>query len=429
MLQGEAETDDYVAKVLFFGGAGAALLVMVTLLLSVRVRRSIVRPIRALAAQATSVARHDLPEAVDAVAELPADAAVPRSAGLRGRPATTSSASSPTASTPCRTPPSTSPPSRPAPVAWSRRTSSTSPAATRTCSVARSGFISTLEQSERDPGEPGQPVPHRPPDHAHAPQRAVAARAGRRRADPPVGAARGRRRRRARRALRGGELRPGRARRTRRRSAVTGSDRRRGRRTCSPNCWRTPPASRRRRPPVTVVGRAVPDGHQLAIFDYGLGMTTEDMAAANERLNQVSSFDRESSKMLGFQVVARLAARHDIKVMLTTTPGGSGVTADRAPAQERSSRVGRGSPTDPETTARLADAARGVGVAVTQPLPIVADDRIEPMSLASLESSLSHRRRRTPWRRCAPRRPPDHCRSMPHRARATATWRRRWPSR
>ena len=78
---------------------------------------------------------------------------------------------------------------------------------------------------------------------------------------------------------------------------------------------------------VTVVGRAVPDGHQLAIFDYGLGMTTEELADANRRLNQVSSFDRESSKMLGFQVVARLAARHDIKVMLTTTPGGSGVTA------------------------------------------------------------------------------------------------------
>jgi signal transduction histidine kinase len=78
---------------------------------------------------------------------------------------------------------------------------------------------------------------------------------------------------------------------------------------------------------VTVVGRAVPDGHQLAIFDYGLGMTADELADANRRLNQVSSFDRESNKMLGFQVVARLAARHDIKVMLTTTPGGSGVTA------------------------------------------------------------------------------------------------------
>jgi len=78
---------------------------------------------------------------------------------------------------------------------------------------------------------------------------------------------------------------------------------------------------------VTVVGRAVPDGHQLAIFDYGLGMSAEDLADANRRLNQVSSFDRESNKMLGFQVVARLAARHQVKVMLTTTPGGTGVTA------------------------------------------------------------------------------------------------------
>jgi hypothetical protein len=78
---------------------------------------------------------------------------------------------------------------------------------------------------------------------------------------------------------------------------------------------------------VTVVGRAVPDGHQLAIFDYGLGMSPEDLAEANRRLNQVAAFDRESNKMLGFQVVARLAARHQVKVMLTTTPGGTGVTA------------------------------------------------------------------------------------------------------
>lgn len=84
----------------------------------------------------------------------------------------------------------------------------------------------------------------------------------------------------------------------------------------------SPPTS-----PVTVVGRAVPDGHQLAIFDYGLGMTAEDLADANRRLNSVSSFDRESNKMLGFQVISRLAARYDIKVMLTTTPGGNGVTA------------------------------------------------------------------------------------------------------
>lgn len=84
----------------------------------------------------------------------------------------------------------------------------------------------------------------------------------------------------------------------------------------------SPPTS-----PVTVVGRAVPDGHQLAIFDYGLGMTPEELADANRRMGEVAAFDRETTKMLGFQVVARLADRHGIKVMLTTTPGGSGVTA------------------------------------------------------------------------------------------------------
>ena len=78
---------------------------------------------------------------------------------------------------------------------------------------------------------------------------------------------------------------------------------------------------------VSVAGRTVADGHQLAIFDYGLGMAPDELLAANRRLNQVAAFDRESNKLLGFQVVARLAARHDIKVMLTTTPGGQGVTA------------------------------------------------------------------------------------------------------
>jgi hypothetical protein len=48
---------------------------------------------------------------------------------------------------------------------------------------------------------------------------------------------------------------------------------------------------------------------------------------ANSRLSRVTAFDQESSRMLGFHVVSRLAARHGIKVMLTATPGGRGTTA------------------------------------------------------------------------------------------------------
>jgi hypothetical protein len=121
----------------------------------------------------------------------------------------------------------------------------------------------------------------------------------------------------------------------------------------------SPPSS-----PVTVVGRSVPDGHQLAIFDYGIGMTHEELAEANHRLNQVSSFDRDNNKMLGFQVVSRLAARHGVSVMLTTTPGGTGVTAivrlPRALMEARSAR--------PDES-RIADLP-AAGEQLTAPLPV-----------------------------------------------------------
>ncbi|MFM2077275.1 MAG: hypothetical protein RJA49_1165 [Actinomycetota bacterium] len=380
VLQGEAETDDYVARVLLFGGAGAALLVMLTLLLSVRVRRSIVRPIRALAAQATSVARHDLPEAVDAVAELPADAAVPRLPAfevasddelgdLAASFNSVQDAAVDLAAEQART----------------RRVVSEN-----LVNIARRnqnllgrtlGFITTLEQGERDPEVLDNLFRI---DHLTTRMRrnaqsllVLAGAEPTRLWAPPVAVGDV-----VRAALSEvenygqveigdiGDI------------AVNGS--------IAPEVSHllaellenatsfSPPTTT-----VTVVGRTVPDGHQLAIFDYGLGMTEADMAAANARLNQVSSIDRDSSKMLGFQVVARLAARHDIKVMLTTTPGGSGVTAVvRLP---KSILEVAGS--DHPETMPLADLPEA-SARLTQPLPIVPMT-IEPMSLASLESSLS----------------------------------------
>ncbi|HUC32288.1 MAG TPA: ATP-binding protein [Ilumatobacteraceae bacterium] len=78
---------------------------------------------------------------------------------------------------------------------------------------------------------------------------------------------------------------------------------------------------------VTVVGRPVPDGHQLAIFDYGAGMTSEELSTANARLNHELGAEADLGGTVGFAVVARLADRHGMKVMLTTTPGGRGTTA------------------------------------------------------------------------------------------------------
>lgn len=84
----------------------------------------------------------------------------------------------------------------------------------------------------------------------------------------------------------------------------------------------SPPTTR-----VMVVGRAFVDGHQLAIVDYGIGMAAGEIVEANATLGRRSDFDTASSKMLGFQVVARIAARHGVQVLLAQTAGATGITA------------------------------------------------------------------------------------------------------
>ena len=84
----------------------------------------------------------------------------------------------------------------------------------------------------------------------------------------------------------------------------------------------SPPSS-----PVMVVGRSLADGHQLAIIDYGIGMSLNELEEANVALHRQVDFAQTSSRMLGFQVVARIAARLNINVVLAQTAGATGVTA------------------------------------------------------------------------------------------------------
>jgi signal transduction histidine kinase len=72
--------------------------------------------------------------------------------------------------------------------------------------------------------------------------------------------------------------------------------------------------------------RSDPGGHVITVEDWGIGMTTADLAAANVLLADPPEVDLSVSQRLGFHVVARLAARHRITVTLADTPG-SGVTA------------------------------------------------------------------------------------------------------
>ena len=320
----ENSTDDYVGNVILFAGLGTFALLVLTLLLSGMVRRSIIQPIRQLAAQAKSVANKDLPDVVQTVQDLPPDSPIPHlpafDIGTRDELADLGSSFNSVQDAAVELA---------AEQAIARRIVSEN-----LVNIARRnqnllgrtlGFISTLEQGERDPEVLDNLFRL---DHLTT---------------------RMRRNAQSLLVLAGAEP-------TRLWSpAVSVGDVVRAALSEVENYGQveladlgdigvqgqvasevahllaellenatsfSPPTSA-----VTVVGRAVPDGHQLAIFDYGLGMTAGELAEANRRLNQVSSFDRESNKMLGFQVVARLAARHDVKVMLTTTPGGTGVTA------------------------------------------------------------------------------------------------------
>jgi len=320
----ETSTDDYVGKVILFAGLATLVLLAVTLLLSGMVRRSIIRPIRRLAAQAKSLATKDLPEVVQSVQDLPPDSPVPHLAtfdvGTRDELADLGESFNSVQDAAV---------DLAAEQAIARRIVSEN-----LVNIARRnqnllgrtlGFISSLEQGERDPEALDNLFRL---DHLttrmrrNAQSLLVLAGAEPTRLWAPAVAVGDVVRAALSEVENYGQVE----------LADLGDIGVQGQVASEvahllaellENATSfSPPTSA-----VTVVGRAVPDGHQLAIFDYGLGMTTEELADANRRLNQVSSFDRESNKMLGFQVVARLAARHDIKVMLTTTPGGSGVTA------------------------------------------------------------------------------------------------------
>ena len=82
-------------------------------------------------------------------------------------------------------------------------------------------------------------------------------------------------------------------------------------------------------PPQTVVrvgGSVVGYGFAIEIEDRGLGMSADELAAANEQLQNPPEFKLSSTARLGLYVVGKLAERHGIRVRLTESPYG-GTTA------------------------------------------------------------------------------------------------------
>ncbi|MFJ8012466.1 nitrate- and nitrite sensing domain-containing protein [Streptomyces sp. NPDC096339] len=77
---------------------------------------------------------------------------------------------------------------------------------------------------------------------------------------------------------------------------------------------------------VQVLGERVANGFTLEIHDRGLGMTPEALLDANLRLAETPEFELSDTDRLGLFVVSRLAQRHSVKVVLQPSPYG-GTTA------------------------------------------------------------------------------------------------------
>jgi signal transduction histidine kinase len=83
----------------------------------------------------------------------------------------------------------------------------------------------------------------------------------------------------------------------------------------------SPPQTR-----VQVIGQELPNGYAVEIEDRGLGMSPESVDEANRKLAEPPDFDPADSARLGLFVVAQLAGRHGIRVSLRASAYG-GITA------------------------------------------------------------------------------------------------------
>ncbi|TDQ01388.1 ATP-binding protein [Labedaea rhizosphaerae] len=76
--------------------------------------------------------------------------------------------------------------------------------------------------------------------------------------------------------------------------------------------------------------RGTDGGLLVEVVDRGLGMTAEDLAAANERLAATGAANPDTTRRMGLFVVSKLAERHGVTVRLrstTSTAGKTGITA------------------------------------------------------------------------------------------------------
>ncbi|MFD9372684.1 nitrate- and nitrite sensing domain-containing protein [Streptomyces sp. NPDC060020] len=159
-------------------------------------------------------------------------------------------------------------------------------------------------------------------------------------------------------------------------------------------------------PPHTAVqvhGERVANGFTLEIHDRGLGMTPEALLDANLRLAETPEFELSDTDRLGLFVVSRLAQRHSVKVVLQPSPyggttavvflpvallteapetNGNGVRLDGPRAAAKSVRAGGPAPAGRTASERPSPAAVE-RAASGRPLPVA-----EPRGPVELEAPL-----------------------------------------
>ncbi|MFJ8433259.1 nitrate- and nitrite sensing domain-containing protein [Kitasatospora sp. NPDC094019] len=111
---------------------------------------------------------------------------------------------------------------------------------------------------------------------------------------------------------------------------------------------------------VTVQGEVVAHGFALEIDDRGLGLSEQALAEINERLAVEQEFDLADTDRLGLFVVSRLARRHGIRVHLRPSPYG-GTTAVVLIPRELLAEAPDGLPEPPAASGPGAGAGAGAG--------------------------------------------------------------------
>ncbi|WP_432047402.1 nitrate- and nitrite sensing domain-containing protein [Streptomyces asiaticus] len=143
-------------------------------------------------------------------------------------------------------------------------------------------------------------------------------------------------------------------------------------------------------PPHTAVqvhGERVAKGFTLEIHDRGLGMTPDALLEANLRLAETPEFELSDTDRLGLFVVSRLAQRQGVRVSLQPSPYGGTTAIVLIPSNLLTDEGTRGDTDDRDTGGRYADTARrGVGDVRLGP----ADEAGPASQLASLTASLAH---------------------------------------